>query len=56
MIIEIVRLLDLMLSFQYSISLQNKIIEDYRWHKGRRGHDRMVVGFISTFAFSAYHH
>jgi hypothetical protein len=23
---------------------------------GRRGHDRMVVGFITTFAISAYHH
>jgi hypothetical protein len=34
MIIQIVRLLDLMLSFQYSISLQNKISEDSRWHKG----------------------
>jgi hypothetical protein len=23
---------------------------------GRRGHDRMVVGFTTTFAVSAYHH
>ena len=23
---------------------------------GRRGHDRMVVGFITTYAISAYHH
>jgi hypothetical protein len=24
--------------------------------KGRRCHDRMVVGFITTCAISAYHH
>jgi hypothetical protein len=24
--------------------------------KGRRGHDRMVVGFTITYAISAYHH
>jgi hypothetical protein len=24
--------------------------------KGRRGRDRMVVGFITTYAISAYHH
>jgi len=23
---------------------------------GRRGHDRMVVGFTTTYAISAYHH
>ena len=23
--------------------------------KGRRGHDRMVVGFTTTYAISAYH-
>jgi hypothetical protein len=31
------------------------------WHilfqiKGYRGHDRMVVGFTTTYAISAYHH
>ena len=25
-------------------------------HGGRRGRDRMVVGFITTYAISAYHH
>jgi hypothetical protein len=25
-------------------------------NKGRRGHDRMVVGFTTTYAVSAYHH
>jgi len=24
--------------------------------KGRRGRDRMVVGFTTTYAISAYHH
>jgi hypothetical protein len=24
--------------------------------KGHHGHDRMVVGFITTYAISAYHH
>jgi hypothetical protein len=23
---------------------------------GRRGHDRMIVGFTTTYAISAYHH
>ena len=32
-----------------------------QWHsllqgKGRRGRDRMVVGFRTTYAISAYHH
>jgi len=25
-------------------------------YRGRRGRDRMVVGFTTTCAFSAYHH
>ena len=24
--------------------------------RGRRGHDRMVVGFTTTYAISTYHH
>ena len=24
--------------------------------RGRRGRDRMLVGFINTYAISAYHH
>jgi len=24
--------------------------------RGRRGHDRTVVGFTTTYAISAYHH
>ena len=27
-----------------------------RTRRGRRGRDRMVVGFITTYAISAYHH
>ena len=26
------------------------------WRRGRRGRDSMVVGFITTYAISAYHH
>jgi len=26
------------------------------WNRGRRGRDRMVVGFTTTYAISAYHH
>ena len=28
----------------------------YWIYGGRRGRDRMVVGFITTYAISAYHH
>ena len=30
--------------------------DEYMWHRGRRGRDRMVVGFITTYAISTYHH
>ena len=26
------------------------------YSRGRRGHDRMIVGFTTTYASSAYHH
>jgi hypothetical protein len=26
------------------------------YHRGRHGRDRMVVGFTTTYAISAYHH
>jgi hypothetical protein len=32
------------------------ITNHVRIWRGRRGHDRMVVGFITTYAISAYHH
>ena len=25
-------------------------------HRSRRGHDRMLVGFTTTYAISVYHH
>ena len=28
----------------------------YHCDRGRRGRDRMVVGFTTTYAISAYHH
>jgi hypothetical protein len=31
-------------------------IEFFALNRGRRGRDRMVVGFITTYAISAYHH
>jgi hypothetical protein len=37
-----------------SISMQILPLR-YVW-KGHRGHDRMVVGFTTEFAMSAYHH
>ena len=39
--------------------LQNiqKQLNTYRYStRGRRGRDRMVVGFTTTYATSAYHH
>jgi len=35
----------------YSIRLQARNTD-----RGRRGRDRMVVGFTTTFATGAYHH
>jgi len=35
--------------YNIAFSLQLKI-------KGRHGRDRMVVGFITTYAINAYHH
>jgi hypothetical protein len=29
---------------------------DFDWSRGRRGYDRMVVGFTTTYAFSSYRH
>ena len=32
-------------------------VVDYRQlRRGRRGHDRMVVGYATTYAINAYHH
>ena len=32
------------------------LLEFYSCRKGLRGRDRMVVGLITTYAISAYHH
>jgi len=36
------------------------VVNHYRnslsWWRGRHGGDRIVVGFITTYAISAYHH
>jgi len=29
---------------------------NFNIERGRHGHDRMVVGFTTTYAISAYHH
>jgi hypothetical protein len=34
----------------------HSVIYDFRSPSGRRGRDRMVVGFTTIFAISAYHH
>ena len=36
---------------QYQHNVQLPLI-----HRGRRGRDRMAVGFTSTYAISAFHH
>jgi hypothetical protein len=32
------------------------LFSDLLWERGRRGRDRMVAGFITIYAISAYHH
>jgi hypothetical protein len=36
------------------VNLRMNTIHVFSW--GRRGHDRMVVAFITMYAISAYHH
>jgi len=55
------------ITMQYSIKYRT-YRDDFYWTnfsyfpltflfwRGRRGHDRMVVGFITTYAIGAYHH
>ena len=43
----------------YHIQIMNFTIKSLKIRNGKRGRrsrDRMVVGFITTFAISAYHH
>jgi len=40
-------------------NLSNKMLQncfDFLLYRGRRGRDRVVVGFITTYAISVYHH
>jgi hypothetical protein len=32
------------------------LANDWKIWRGRRGRDRIVVGFMTTYAISAYHH
>jgi hypothetical protein len=40
----------------YIVTINNYISKDLIFDQDRRGHDRMVVGFTSTYAIGAYHH
>ena len=40
----------------YNGSNDDVIYRTFIWNWGRRGRDRMVVGFTTTYAISAYHH
>ena len=42
---NLVRQLETLLNYSFSL-----------YFRGRRGRDRMVVGFTTTYATSAYHH
>ena len=41
-------------SMGYNIERVNDML--YKCMRGRRGRDRMVVGFTTTYAIRAYHH
>jgi hypothetical protein len=43
-------------SYCFMISYYNKKKPDTEYLWGRRGRDRMVVGFVTTYAISPYHH
>jgi hypothetical protein len=40
----------------YLINVRIKLLIQYKVQKSHRGCHRMVVGFINTYAISAYHH
>jgi hypothetical protein len=40
----------------YHESLSRHFVNHQVGSRGRRGHDRMVVGFTTTYAITAYHH
>jgi len=41
---------------QKVVDTLNKAVQDMNERFGRRSRDRMVVGFTTTYAISAYHH
>jgi hypothetical protein len=44
---------------QQTSNFSLNLLTDYIFYifiRGRRGRDRMVVGFITTYAINAYHH
>ena len=41
---------------QYKYNSIIQVVEVNSTQVGRRGRDRMVVGFTTTYAISAYHH
>ena len=50
---------ELILNNAMTISAASNFVDlDFSWRsvRGRRGRDRMVVGFTTTYAISAYHH
>jgi hypothetical protein len=46
------RLTTFLLEAMYII---NMLVLEITFYRDRRGHDRMVVGFVTTYAISAYH-
>jgi len=49
--------LSIVVSYKVDIIITSSKYTTYSQHDGgRRGRDRMVVGFTTTYALSAYHH
>jgi hypothetical protein len=43
-----------LINFRYNCSFKQSVLK--KVFGGRRGRDRMVVGFTTTYVISAYHH
>ena len=47
----------LLISFDNNFQESSYTLEAHTYTlRGRRGHDRMIVGFMTTYAISACHH
>jgi hypothetical protein len=46
----------LVLNNDHSLILNFMLMMYFKFYRGRRGSDRMVVGCITTYAISAYYH